>query len=107
MHTFVNRAFEAAAYTNMIAGARGIPYERRSREEIKHPTLVERLSLNAGRVTAGLLDIGVAAYCTKCVVEDSSNWANYIPLGLYVGSKVATNLITLTLRLLPIEELAN
>ena len=99
MHTFVNGAFEAAAYTNMIAGARLITEERISREEIEPPTLVDRLSLNAGRVTAGLADAGVAAYCAKCVAEDAANWVNYIPLGVYLGAKAAANLTALTLRL--------
>ena len=99
MHTFVNGAFEAAAYTNMIAGAGAITDERRSREKADPPTLTDKISLNAGRITEGLLETGVAAYCTKFVIEDSSNWINYIPLGLYVTTKLATNLTTLALRL--------
>ncbi len=107
MHTFVNGAFEAAAYTNMIAGARSITYERRGREEITSPTLSDRISLNAGRITEGILETGVAACCINWVVEDTSNWVNYVPLGLYVATKLATNVATLALRLWPIERLAN
>jgi hypothetical protein len=109
MHTFVNGAFEAAAYTNMIAGAGDVTHERREREKTETPTLVDRVSLNAGRVTAGLVDIGVAAYCAKFAVDNSDGpwWIQYAPLMMYGGAKLVANLATLALKVYPFEKLAN
>jgi len=93
MHPFIHGAFEAASFFNYHPLSRGISEERIEIEKSMPSSLLERISFEAGGISANLAEACAITYCSCAALEQ-----NYVPLIIYGSAKLATNAAALGIK---------